>query len=31
MALFAKTAALGGVYTSIYLFFAWVSFHGKEL
>lgn len=31
MALFARTAALGCVYTSIYLFFAWVSFHGKEL
>lgn len=31
MALFAKTAVLGGVYTSVYLFFAWVSFHGKEL
>jgi ABC-type Na+ efflux pump permease subunit len=29
--LFAKTAALGCVYTSIYLFFAWVVFHGKEL
>jgi hypothetical protein len=31
MALFAKTAFLGLVYTSVYLFFAWVSFHGKEL
>ena len=31
MALFAKTAVLGVVYTSVYLFFAWVSFHGKEL
>lgn len=31
MALFAQTAALGCVYTSIYLFFAWVSFHWKEL
>jgi hypothetical protein len=31
MALFAKTAVLGIVYTSVYLFFAWVSFHGKEL
>jgi hypothetical protein len=31
MALFARTAVLGGVYTSVYLFFAWVSFHGKEL
>jgi hypothetical protein len=29
--LFAKTAVLGCVYTSIYLFFAWVVFHGKEL
>ena len=31
MALFAETAVLGVVYTSVYLFFAWVSFHGKEL
>lgn len=31
MALFAKTAVLGCVYTSIYLFFAWVAFQGKEL
>jgi hypothetical protein len=31
MVLFAKTAVLGVVYTSVYLFFAWVSFHGKEL
>jgi len=31
MALFAKTAVLGIVYTSVYLFFTWVSFHGKEL
>jgi ABC-type Na+ efflux pump permease subunit len=31
IALFTKTAVLGGVYTSVYLFFAWVSFHGKEL
>ena len=31
MALFAKTALLGGVYASVYLYFAWVSFHGKEL
>ena len=31
MALFAKIAVLGIVYTSVYLFFAWVSFHGKEL
>src|SRR5262249_21025214 len=30
-ALFAKTALLGCVYTSVYLFFAWVSFHGREL
>lgn len=30
-ALFLKTALLGCVYTSIYLFFAWVAFHGKEL
>ena len=31
MALFAKTAVLGCVYTSIYLFFAWAAFQGKEL
>jgi len=31
MALFAKTALLGCVYTSIYLFFAWAAFQGKEL
>ena len=31
MALFAQTAVLGCVYTSIYLFFAWVAFHGREL
>jgi hypothetical protein len=31
MALFARTAVLGCVYTSVYLFFGWVSFHGKEL
>ena len=31
MRLFAQTAALGCVYTSIYLFFAWVAFQGKEL
>jgi ABC-2 type transport system permease protein len=31
LGLFAKTAVLGCVYTSIYLFFAWVVFHGKEL
>jgi len=30
-ALFTKTALLGCVYTSVYLFFAWVSFHGREL
>jgi hypothetical protein len=29
--LFAKTALLGIVYTSVYLFFAWASFSGKEL
>lgn len=31
LALFAKTALLGCVYTSIYLFFAWIAFHGREL
>jgi hypothetical protein len=31
MALFARTAVLGCVYTSVYLFFAWVAFQGKEL
>ncbi len=31
MAVFGQTAVLGCVYTSIYLFFAWVSFHGREL
>ena len=31
MALFAKTAVLGLIYTSVYLFFAWVSFQGREL
>ena len=31
MTLFAKTAVLGCVYTSVYLFFAWVAFHGREL
>ena len=31
MALFGKTALLGCVYTSIYLFFAWIAFHGKEI
>jgi ABC-type Na+ efflux pump permease subunit len=30
-ALFAPVAVLGCVYTSVYLFFAWVSFHGREL
>ncbi len=29
--LFAQTAVLGCVYTSVYFFFAWVVFHGKEL
>jgi ABC-2 type transport system permease protein len=29
--LFLQTAVLGCVYTSIYLFFAWVAFHGREL
>jgi ABC-type Na+ efflux pump permease subunit len=29
--LFAQTAFLGCVYTSVYLFFAWVVFQGKEL
>ncbi len=29
--LFAQTAVLGCIYTSIYLFFAWVVFQGKEL
>ena len=31
LALFAQTALLGCVYTSIYLFFAWVAFQGREL
>jgi ABC-type Na+ efflux pump permease subunit len=31
MALFTQTAVLGCVYTSIYLFLAWVAFQGKEL
>lgn len=31
LTLFGQTALLGGVYTSVYLFFAWVGFHGKEL
>ena len=31
LALFARTAVLGCVYPSVYLFFAWVAFHGKEL
>lgn len=29
--LFAQTAVLGCVYTSVYFFFAWIAFHGKEL
>ncbi|MBA3832345.1 MAG: ABC transporter permease subunit [Chthoniobacterales bacterium] len=29
--LFAQTAVLGCVYISVYFFFAWVVFHGKEL
>ena len=29
--LFAQTAALGCVYTSVYFFFAWVVFNGREL
>jgi hypothetical protein len=29
--LFAQTAVLGGVYVSVYFFFAWVSFHGRDL
>jgi ABC-type transport system involved in multi-copper enzyme maturation permease subunit len=29
--LFAQTAALGCVYVSVYFFFAWVAFYGKEL
>jgi hypothetical protein len=31
LTLFSQTALLGSVYTSVYLFFAWVAFHGKEL
>ena len=31
MALFAQTAVLGCIYVSVYLFFAWVAFHGREL
>ena len=31
MSLFTQTAVLGCVYTSIYLFLAWVAFQGKEL
>ena len=31
MTLFTQTAVLGCVYTSIYLFLAWVAFQGKEL
>ena len=30
-ALFAQTAVLGCVYTSVYFFFAWVMFSGREL
>jgi hypothetical protein len=30
-ALFAQTALLGFVYIAIYFFFAWASFHGREL
>ena len=30
-ALFAQTAVLGCVYTSVYFFFAWVAFQGREL
>ncbi|HEY1582895.1 MAG TPA: hypothetical protein VGF73_07345 [Chthoniobacterales bacterium] len=31
LGLFTRTAVLGCVYTSVYLFFAWIAFHGKEL
>ena len=31
LALFARTAVLGCVYTSVYLFFAWAAFHEREL
>jgi len=31
MTLFTQTAVLGCVYTSIYLFLAWIAFQGKEL
>ncbi|MGH8094259.1 MAG: ABC transporter permease [Chthoniobacterales bacterium] len=31
MTLFAQTAVLGCVYTSVYLFFAWIAFQGREL
>ena len=31
LALFAKTAALGGFYVVIYLLVAWLIFYGKEL
>ena len=31
LALFAKTALLGCVYTSVYFFFAWIVFYWKEL
>ncbi len=31
LALFARIATLGCVYTSVYLFFAWAAFHEREL
>jgi len=31
LALFARTALLGCVYTTVYLFFAWAAFHEREL
>jgi hypothetical protein len=31
MALFAQTTVLGCIYVSVYLFFAWIAFHGREL
>ncbi len=31
MALLVQTAVLGCIYVSVYLFFAWVAFHGREL
>lgn len=30
-AVFGRTALLGCVYTSVYFFFAWIAFHGREL